>query len=92
MFETFMSTSYDMVMRPDESWVIRAGEKSLYSGTMREVVTFMVQRLGFDIDEIEVAIEEVGKHLKNGHDGAHFGMHKRFIFTQQYNQQEKGIA
>ena len=50
----------------------------IFRGNMKQVVVFAVLELGFEIGELELGIIEMEK---NFHNGAEYGIMKRFIYT-----------
>jgi hypothetical protein len=52
--------------------------KGIFSGDLKKVVTYAVNRLGFQFEELEIGIEEMEK---SAHDGIEFGIHGGFLFT-----------
>ena len=50
----------------------------IYRGNLKKICTYAVIELGFDADEIELAIVEMNEHL---HNSAEFGSLRRFMFT-----------
>jgi hypothetical protein len=50
----------------------------VYRGSLEMVRSYAVLRLGFLVEDIDIAVREMDK---NFHDGAEFGIYKRFIFT-----------
>ena len=50
----------------------------VFSGTLKKVCAYAVTELGFPFKELEIAVEEMEKHL---HNGAEFGIYQHFMFT-----------
>lgn len=50
----------------------------IYRGNLKQVTTYAVIEHGFDVNEIEIGILEMDKHF---HNGAEYGMYKRFMWT-----------
>ena len=51
-----------------------------YKGSLKEVVSYMVINLDFNIDEVEFALVEL---LKRDDDVANFGVYKTFIYSHK---------
>lgn len=88
MLEKFENSSYDLIMQIDGSWILKASQISVAKGTLKDVVAIMIKRYKFLMSEIEYAIEDMD--IK-GHNRAHFGMGKSFIFSDDFEGQ-KGVA
>lgn len=54
----------------------------IYKGSFELVRAHALFKLGFEEEDIEIA---VGEMHKNFHNGAEFGIYKRFIFTFERN-------
>jgi hypothetical protein len=50
----------------------------IYRGNFKQVCTYAAIKLGFSLDEIDVAVQEMETHFQNG---AEFGIFKSFLFT-----------
>jgi len=62
----------------NDSWYLRVVDHTVFTGTMREVALYAVQRLGFKFKEIHAAFDAIAQE---GHNVAHFGMNKDFIYS-----------
>lgn len=58
--------------------------KGIYTGTLKQVATYAVLELGFSVEEIEIGVLEMEKHF---HNGAEYGVFKRFMWT--FDKEEK---
>jgi len=74
----FNAAGYDLYEVSRDHWAIHVKEGPVYVGSFKKVVKHCVLRLGFDLEEIKVAVDEM---LKYNHNGAHFGMYRGFIYT-----------
>lgn len=52
--------------------------KGIYRGGFRQVCTYAVLELGFSMKELEIGVVEMEKTF---HNGAEFGIFKRFMYT-----------
>jgi hypothetical protein len=50
----------------------------IFRGGLKQVCTYAVLQHGFDTDELETGVLEMNNHF---HNGAEFGIMKRFMFT-----------
>lgn len=50
----------------------------IYRGNLKQVATYAVTELGFEVDEIELGVLEMNKQF---HNGAEFGIMRRFMYT-----------
>ena len=72
---------YNMIEGQNNVWYLQVVDRIAFTGTLKEVVKFAIIRLGFNFHDLHEAILFLGA---NGYNAAHFGMHKRFIYT--FNQ------
>jgi len=84
MFE-LNTAGYDLYEVGD-LWFLHVKGGSVFSGTFYKVARHAISVLGFKATEIE---EAIGEMTKNGHNGAHFGMYKGFIFS--FNKEFKSV-
>ena len=66
-------TLYDLGYR----WEIH-GPTGIFSGNLKQVMTYAVMELGFSFNELEIGVMEMEKHF---HDGAEYGIFKRFMWS-----------
>jgi hypothetical protein len=52
--------------------------RGIFRGSLAQVSTYAVLKLGFNIKEIELGVLEMER---NFHDGAEYGVRKSFMFT-----------
>jgi hypothetical protein len=71
---------YDLYEKSNDEWILNVKGGSVFVGTFRKVVTHAVTRMGFELDEIDFAVKQM---LDKGHNAAHFGMYRSFIFSFQ---------
>lgn len=79
------SAGYDLYEVQTDSWVLSDRIGGYCTGTFKNVVKGAIL-MGFEMKEIEIAVEEMIKH---GHDASHFGMYKGFIYTFQRENTDK---
>lgn len=75
---------YNLIETKDNLWTIQVINGHCFSGTFLEVIMYAILRLGFNIDELDLAVKEM---VDNNHNAAHFGMWSRFIFS--FNKAEE---
>lgn len=77
------SAGYDMWEIGPDQWLMDVkGTNKVYVGTFKQVVKHSVEKLGFELESFNEAIEIfIDKQEKEGHNGIHFGMYRTFIFT-----------
>lgn len=76
------SAGYDLYEVTRDEWILHVKDGPIYHGTLKKIGVFAVRKMGFDIRDIDVATKEM---LKNGHNAAHFGMYRGFMFSFQKN-------
>lgn len=76
-------SGYKLFDKGNGLWQIRT-PKGAYTGSLKQVCTYSVVELGFDIKEIEIGVLEMEKHF---HNAAEYGIFKRFMWS--YDQEEK---
>lgn len=83
MFETYNSAGYDLY-QPFENidkWVIDCKNISAYSGSLKEVIEFMIKKLDFNFENIENGLMLLADNIRQGHNGCHFGIYKSCIYS-----------
>lgn len=78
MDKNLNSEGYDLYEITKDQWVLHVKGGNIYNGTFKKLIKYAIVKLGFEMEEIELAI---GEMLNKGHNGAHFGMYKTFIFS-----------
>jgi hypothetical protein len=79
--DTNLNTAgYDLYEVSEDHWALHVKDGPVFIGTFKKVVIHAATRLGFKLSEIEFATKEM---INKGHNGAHFGMYRGFIFTFQ---------
>ena len=71
------SLGYDIYEIHANAWILHTKGGEVFADTYQNVVRHALS-LGFDSVELEDGVSEM---VKKGHNAAHFGMHKGFIFT-----------
>jgi hypothetical protein len=69
---------FDIYEVTPNEWVLDTKVAEIYAGTFVQMATYAALKYGFSLDEIEFAVTEMTKH---GHNGAHFGVNRGFIFS-----------
>ena len=69
---------YNLIEITSDNWCIETVNGRKFSGTFLEVAMYAVIKLGFKINEIDLAVQDM---VKNGNNAAHFGMWACFIFS-----------
>ncbi len=89
MFETYNTAGYDLYQLPNhpDSWVIDPKSTESYSGTLKQVVVYMIDKFGFHVDDIEEGINILADNVENQHDCVHFGAFRSPIYS--FNRKEK---
>lgn len=72
------TSGYDLHEIENDKWTFDVKDEKTYTGTFKQVVVYMIEIAGFNAEIIEEAITEM---IKRDHNGAHFGIYKRFIFS-----------
>lgn len=73
------TAGYNLLEISHNIWCLEVADKDQnFVGTFREVVLYSLFKGYFDIEEINVAVQTM---LEEGHNSAHFGMNKFFLFT-----------
>lgn len=76
-----------MYMIENDKWQIHPKGKKAFEGNLRQVMTYAVIELGIEFMELDVAVQEMGKH---DHNGIEFGVLKKFLFT--FSNESKKLA
>lgn len=78
MFEKLHSPGYDLYEISLNEWIFNVKGGDLFTGSLSEVVRYMVTHYLFTPDNIEDAVRDM---WSNGDDSVHFGMYRTHIFT-----------
>lgn len=78
MFEYVNGTGYDVVELGNNQWLLDVKGFRKYHGTLKEVLKFCVKKYGFELSELEFAVETM---ISSGHNAATFGAYKTFIYS-----------
>ena len=88
--ETTRAMSYDLVESLDgKEFRFYRNKVLVCHGYLKDVIGTMVRTHGFDIDDIEFAVEMM---LRDDHDRAHFGTYRTLIFTTNEPVNPSGFA
>lgn len=63
--------------------------KGIFTGSLKQVCTFSVIELGFQIKEIEIGVMEMEKHF---HNAAEYGIFKSFMWTYDAEEQNPNYS
>ena len=79
MFEPMQRdvVGYQLYDLAEGGWMI-VHSRGFFTGNMKQVCTYAVLELGFEINELEYAILEMHKEF---HNAAEFGMYRSFLYT-----------
>jgi len=79
MFEKELPTGYDLY-NPfmTEQWVLDLKNGLIYHGTLKELVYYMINNLGFSLKIICEALEDM---IDKKHNAIHFGSYGNCIYT-----------
>lgn len=74
-----------------DQWVFDTKYGHKYHGTLKEVVLFMTNKMGFYVEDIEIGLNFVADNLQQNHNGCHFGALKSplFSFKKEIKNEEK---
>jgi hypothetical protein len=70
---------YTLVLETDGTASIFGNETPLARGVLQKLVPFLIDKLGFSLEEIEIAIEQLDREM---HEKAYFGTNRYFLFTK----------
>lgn len=87
METSLYSAGYDLYEISKDEWHMTDLDSRVYMGTFKEVVKHAVTMWGFKLSEVEIAISEM---VNKGHNAAHFGVYKKFIFTFNLKRYKNG--
>lgn len=77
---------YNLIEITNEIWKIETVNGRQFIGTFLEVAMYGVMKLGFNINQIDVAVQDM---MKNGNNAAHFGMWASFIYSFNTAKEER---
>lgn len=85
MFQLIKSNSsgYKLLDKGNGMWQLKT-PMGVFSGNLRQVCTYAVLKLEFQMKELETAVIEMEKEF---HDGAEFGIMKSFMYTFESQEQ-----
>ena len=76
------SEGYDLIEVTNDEWILNVkGTPNVFTGSFRKIAKFAVERLGFKVEALNMAIEEYIKSQDEGHDAIHFDMNKTPLYT-----------
>lgn len=78
MFDYVNPNGFDIVDLGDNQWLLDIKGARKYHGTLKEVLKFCIKKYGFEIEELEFAIETM---ISSDHNAATFGAYRTFIYS-----------
>ena len=81
------SSGYDLYEITKDEWILHIKDGPMFVGTLKKVGVHAVTKMGFKLEQIEIAVNDMNQR---GHNGAHFGMYKDFIFS--FKKEFKSVA
>lgn len=77
------TSGYQLLDKGSGLWQIKS-PVGIFTGNLKQVCTYAVLRLGFELNELEIGVLEMEKHW---HNAAEYGIFKRFMWS--YDSEEK---
>lgn len=83
MYELYNSAGYDLYQPFEgvDQWVIDPKSSAAYHGSLKEVVKFMINELGFHMEDVEDSLNFLADNIHQGHNAIHIGMARTSIYT-----------
>lgn len=75
-------TGYTLLEVEKDIWFFNVVDGESFGGTLKEVVLFAIFKHQVKFSDIELAIQDM---IKEGHNAAHFGMWKSFIYSYKHD-------
>lgn len=74
-----------------DQWVFDTKYEHKYHGTLKEIVKFMTNKMGFYVEDIEIGLNFVADNADKAHNAIHFGSLKSplFSFKKEIPNEEK---
>jgi hypothetical protein len=79
MDKALNSAGYDLYEITKDEWILDTNNGPIFHGTLKKVALYAIRKLGFKVQDFEIATEELVKNPT--HNAVHFGMYKTFMFT-----------
>jgi len=76
-------SGYKLIDKGNDLWQM-VTPKGIFTGSLKQVCTYSVIELGFEVNELELGVLEMNKHF---HNAAEYGIFKRFMWS--YDLEEK---
>lgn len=76
--EELETRGYHLVEVDSSLWLLLSGDLTLRRGSFLQVATYMVASKGFKYEQLDEAITAM---TRKGHNAAHFGMYKDFMYS-----------
>ena len=86
MIKEFNSSGYNLYEIAHDEWILDDRNDTIVGGSFKDVIKYAIS-LGFNLEEIEVAVTEM---VKREHNAAHFGGGRKFIYTFQKEFRDDG--
>ena len=85
MFQTVQTkqSGYKLFDKGQGLWTLQTSNGH-FTGNLKQVCTYAVLKLGFQVEELELGVIEMEKHF---HNAAEYGIFKRFMWS--YDLEEK---
>lgn len=85
MFDVYNSSGFDLYQPfPDlDQWVIDTKFNHAMHGTLKEVCKLMVEKLGFEMDDILDGLKMIADNVERGDNCCHFGIYKSPIYSNK---------
>lgn len=78
-----VSSGYKLLDKGNGFWQM-VTPQGFFTGSLKQVVVYSVNELGFSVKELEIGVTEMEKHF---HNAAEYGILKAFMWS--YDQEEK---
>ena len=78
MFEYVNGNGYDIVNLGNDQWLLDVKGVRKYHGTIDELIEFCTKKYGFEINDLEFAVDMM---VSSNHNAAHFGVYRTFIYS-----------
>ena len=84
--KSFNPAGYNIAEKGINLWTVQVINDTIYVGSFSEVVIYSIIRLGFKLEDIEFAVSTM---LEEGHNVAHFGMNRTFLYSFQREKEDR---
>lgn len=80
---------YNLIEYSKDEWYLQVIGQVAYKGTFRQAIIFAISKLGFKIEELDMAINIM---LQEDHNIAHFGMYRGFMYSHRQDFSKRKVA